>query len=117
MHKNENDKEDRERKNRLVVCLSEDEKRLFEAKYKLSGLHSHSDFIRQLIIHGNIYSVDLIPLKNAEVAVNRIGNNINQIAKKMNESGRVYIEDVKQIQMYQKKLIKLITDAYEATNI
>ena len=103
----------RERKNRLTVYLSDDEKRLFESKYRLTSFHSHNEFIRSLILNGDIYEVDMTVLKEVEVAINRVGNNINQIAKKMNETGNVYIQDVKEIKKNQNRILNILKKALE----
>lgn len=105
MHK---DTHKRERENRLVVCLSEDEKKIFDAKFKASKLPTPSAFLRELIVYGDVYYVDFEDLRNTNTAIARIGNNINQIAKKMNETGNVYSDDVKEIMEKQEKIWQLL---------
>lgn len=87
----------RERKNRLVVYLNDDEKKIYEAKYKASGLLSRSAFLRKLIVYGFVYKIEFDSVIKLNTELSRIGNNINQIAHKMNATNGVYDEDVKEI--------------------
>ena len=101
-------KEKRERKNQLQVLLSDKEAIILEAKFKESGLHSKSDFIRDLIRYGNVYYTDYSDLRDLQTELSRIGNNINQIAKKMNETGVAYSEDVKEVKEKQERIWQLL---------
>ena len=77
----------RNRKNQINLYLSDDEIELLNAKFEKSGSKSRSAFIRNLIIYGFIYDVDYHDLHEYSVALSRINNSLNQIAKKANESG------------------------------
>lgn len=105
----------RERKNTFLVRLSDDELKVLDKKLAVSGFRNRNELIRHLIIFGGIFKIDLTPLKETEVAVNRIGNNINQIAKKMNETGNVYIQDVREIKKLLDKIYNLISKAFSKT--
>ncbi len=92
-HRNGN----RSRKNGLILYLSDDERFILDEKTRLSGMTSRSAFIRQLIVYGFVYDVDYTELREYNSTVSRIGNNLNQIAKRMNATGHVYDADVKQV--------------------
>ena len=87
----------RTRRNELKIFLSDDEKYILESKFKLSGMRSKSSFIRHLIVFGYVYDVDYSELRNYNVALSRIGNNINQIAKKINTTNEIYIHDINEV--------------------
>ena len=91
------DTKNRQRPHRLVVCLNDDEKKIFDAKYNASGLLSQSAFLRELIVYGFVYKIEFEPIIKLNTELSRIGNNINQIAHKMNATNGVYDEDVKEI--------------------
>lgn len=87
----------RTRQNELKIFLSDDEKFILEEKYKLSGMRSHSSFIRHLILYGYVYDVDYSDLREYNTLLSKIGNNLNQIAKRSNTTGHLYNEDIQEV--------------------
>ena len=87
----------RTRKHSLVLYLNDDEKYILDTKYKLSGMHSRLAFLRHLIIYGYVYDVDYKELHDYNTNLARIGNNLNQITRRMNTTGHIYDEDVKEV--------------------
>ena len=94
----------RTRKHSLILYLNDDEKYILDTKYKLSGMRSRMAFLRHLIIYGYVYDVDYKELHDYNVNLSRIGNSLNQIAKRMNATGHVYDEDVKEVKEIMKQV-------------
>lgn len=84
----------RTRKHSLILYLNDDEKYILDTKYKLSGMRSRMAFLRHLIIYGYVYDVDYKELHEYNTNLSRIGNSLNQIARRINATGHVYDEDV-----------------------
>ena len=97
----------RERQHELKVYLSKDEHYILEQKYKISGMKSKSSFIRHLILYGYIYDVNYEHLREYNANLARIGNNLNQIAKRMNTTNHVYETDVKEVKELMKQVWQL----------
>lgn len=87
----------RNRKNPILLYLSDDEKKVLEAKWKESGLPSRASFIRNLIIYSFVYDIDYSELKEYNKALSQINNNINQIARKANTYDMATKEDIKNV--------------------
>ncbi len=87
----------RERKIPIQIYLSEDEDYILSQKQKASGMKSKSSFLRHLILYGYVYDIDYSELREYNSALAKIGNNLNQIAKRMNATGNVYEADVKEV--------------------
>ena len=100
----------RERKNELKIYLSDDEQYILKQKVKASGMRDKSSFLRQQILYGYVYDIDYSELREYNAALGKIGNNLNQIAKRMNATGNVYAADVKEI----KELMKQVWDTQKA---
>ena len=94
----------RERQNELKIYLNNDEQYILEQKFKISGMKSKSSFIRHLILYGYVYDVDYEHLREYNTILARIGNNLNQIAKRMNATGNVYEADVKEVKELMKQV-------------
>lgn len=100
----------RERKNELKIYLNDDEKYILDEKVRLSRIKDKSSFLRQLILYGFVYDIDYSDLREYNTTLSKIGNNLNQIAKRMNATGNVYATDVKQV----KELMKQVWDTQKA---
>ncbi len=60
-------------------------------------MRSKSSFLRHQILYGYVYDIDYSELREYNAALAKIGNNLNQIAKRMNATGNVYAADVKEV--------------------
>ncbi len=94
----------RNRKKAILLYLSDDEKNLLEAKWKLSGLPSKASFIRNLIVYGFVYDIDYSELKQYNTALSQINNNMNQIARKANTYDMATKEDIKKVKEMMDEL-------------
>ena len=96
--------EKRKRKNRLTLRLSDDELYILGQKFKASNIKDKSSFLRHLILYGYVYNIDYSELREYNSALAKIGNNLNQIAKRMNATGNVYDADVKEVKELMKQV-------------
>lgn len=55
---------------------------------------SINTYLRKMALEGHIVNVDFSELKNLVYEVNRIGNNVNQIAYHVNRDNMVYKSDI-----------------------
>ncbi len=96
--------ENRERQNRFTLRLSDNELYILEQKCKVSNMKDKSSFLRHLILYGYVFDVDYSELQEYNSALAKIGNNLNQIAKRMNTTGNVYKADVKEVKELMQKV-------------
>ena len=87
----------RTRTNQIGFFLSDDEKKILDEKFKLSGMKSKSAFLRKMILYGFVYDVDYSYLRNYNVEVGRISYNLNQIARRINSTDHIYKEDIEEV--------------------
>lgn len=92
------------RKHPIQIYLSDDEYLILVEKHKQSNMKSISSYIRHLIIYGFVFDVDYSDLREYNVALSRIGNNLNQIAKRANESGKADNSDLKEAKELMQKI-------------
>ncbi|MBR1443584.1 MAG: plasmid mobilization relaxosome protein MobC [Firmicutes bacterium] len=84
--------QNRTRNKQLNLKFTEEEIEYIKNAYRKSGKGSMSDFIILSISKCNFIIVDTTPLLALATEISRIGNNINQIAKKGNMTG--FLTDV-----------------------
>jgi len=87
----------RKRNVQIIVRVTEDEKALIEQKMALLKTSNMSAYIRKIAIDGYIINVDHTDVKNHAAQLQHIGNNVNQIIKRMNQTGSLYRDDVVEI--------------------
>lgn len=103
----------RKRKHRISLDLTDKEYELLKDKSKKSNL-SVSTYLRKLISDHKFVSYDFKHLFNCMNELHRIGNNINQIAKRLNATSYMYMEDVDEVKAKQEELYKLIVPNTES---
>lgn len=87
----------RTKKERIEIRLSTEEKNNLLYKMKLAKIESISSLIRKLLNTGFVININTNGLLDLIYEINKIGININQIAKIANETHNIYENDIKEI--------------------
>lgn len=88
----------RKRNIQMKFWVTEEEKNLIDQKMKLLPTQRYGKYLRKMAIDGYIIYTDTTDIKEMNQILGAISRNINQIAKRINYSGKVYQEDMKEIQ-------------------
>ena len=102
----------RTRNNRITFYLDDSEKEKLEKNMRATGIKNREMFIRKMVRDGYILRVDMSELAILTRLVRNISNNINQIARRANECGCVYEDDVLALQTEVVRLKPLIAEAH-----
>ena len=94
----------RTRKNFIATRLNDAEKHHFLRLVEQSGC-SRYEFIRRLIMGAELKKVPDEDIRSLSRSVDRIGNNINQIAHLANARGYVEQGDLEEVRPLQKQII------------
>lgn len=94
----------RTRNIQLNFRVDERERALIEEKMRRAGTVNREAYLRKMAMDGYIVRLDLPELKEMIALLRRTGNNVNQIARRMNETGRVYEADIADVQERQERL-------------
>ena len=86
--------------------VSQSEFDLIEQNMALSGSTNLSAFLRKMAIDGMVIKLDMPEIREMLKLLRRANANINQIAKHLHETGRVYDTDLEEILGYQKEIYK-----------
>ena len=89
--------ENRKRNVQIIVRVTEEERVLIEEKMKQIPTINFSAYARKMLIDGYIFVLDFQEVKTHTAQLQRIGVNVNQIAKRINETGRIYIDDMDEL--------------------
>ena len=99
--------ENRKRNVQIIVRVTEDERTLIEEKMKQIPTMNLSAYSRKMLIDGYIIVLDLQEIKTHTTQLQKIGVNVNQIAKRINETGRIYADDMDEIKRLMDEVWKL----------
>jgi alkyl hydroperoxide reductase subunit AhpC len=77
--------------------VTEDEQRLIAEKMKLLHTKNLAGYLRKMAIDGHIIVVDHSDIKAMTAEIQKIGVNVNQIARRVNATGDVYAADIAEI--------------------
>ena len=61
------------------------------------GTKNMGAFVRKMVIDGYILKLDIPELKEIIRLLGPIGNNVNQMARKLNAGGNIYREDIAEV--------------------
>jgi len=97
------DMANRVRTHGIYLMLSDDELKVLEKKYRLSGCKTLRQFIMKCILAKDIFVLDMTAFRELSTSIGRITGSINQIAKRVNSTAAIYKDDILDIQELLKK--------------
>ena len=87
----------RKRTVQIKFRVTEAERDLILEKMKLVPTRNMAAYLRKIAIDGYILQVDHTDIKAMTAEIQKIGVNVNQIAKRLNSMGPVYAQDIEDI--------------------
>lgn len=82
--------ENRKRNVQIIIRVTEEERALIEEKMQQIPTRNLSVYARKMLMDGYIITLDLQEVKGHTAQLQKIGVNVNQIAKRINQTGRMY---------------------------
>lgn len=96
------------REKKITVRVTDYEYQQIMERMEKSGSSSLSEYIIDAATNGFLINVDYSDIKALAYEINRIGNNINQIAHKINAEGSIYKGEIKEVQENVELIWKMI---------
>ena len=82
-------------------------------KMKQAGIKNMSAYIRKMAIDGYVIRLDTSELSEISRLLRINSNNLNQIAKRANETGSIYINDIKELKVQQDEILVALEKVYD----
>ena len=102
---------DRTRPIRKEICLNEQELNLIQHKMRQLGTHNFGAYARKMLLDGYIIKVNYTEQKKLAAAVSRVASNINQICRRINQTGRFYAADIAELKARQEEIWSLLKES------
>ena len=91
----------------IILRLTKTEKnRIYEKMFSM-GIRSLSAYIRKMALDGYCLNLDLPQLRRMAYLLQNCSNNLNQYAKRANESGKVYAADMEDLRQRLDELLDI----------
>jgi hypothetical protein len=94
----------RKRNTRVVFYLDDGEAALVREKMAAAGIRNREAYIRKMILDGYIVRLDLGDVRKMVKLLSNATSNLNQIAKRANETRSLYESDIKDLQEHYEAL-------------
>ena len=94
----------REREIQLKFRVTPEERELIEAKMAQLGTQNMAAYLRKMALDGYVVRLELPELREMVALLRRSSNNLNQLTRRVHETGRVYDADLEDIAQRQEQL-------------
>ncbi len=81
----------------LKIRVSPEDKERIRSKMEEAGILNMSAYVRKMALDGICVKLDLEDVRQLIVLLQRCSNNLNQYAKRANETGSIYAADVEDL--------------------
>lgn len=90
----------------LHLNVTQDEKDLVVERAKSANLSNVSAYVLSMALNGYILRLNIEEITEMNRLLGNATNNINQIARRVNETGKIYATDIEDIKRQQQLLFE-----------
>jgi hypothetical protein len=101
--------------------VTEEEKQIILQQQEKAGIRNLRAYLLKMAVNGWVINVDLTDVRECSRLLRIVSNNVNQLAKRANETGNIYAADIADVQsrldeiwQQQNKIICDISKVLEA---
>ena len=88
----------------ILFRVSPEEKEQIDRRMAELGIVNMAAYLRKMALDGYIVNLDIPELRELVSLLRRSSNNLNQIAKRVNATGRIYASDMEDMLQKQEQL-------------
>ena len=100
----------RKRKIRVETRFTEEEHEVFDQRMRDLGMQNKESYLRKMALTGYILRLDMSEVRETLRLISNATNNINQVAKRANETRSIYAADMIQLQEEVSNLRAQVSD-------
>ena len=98
---------------KIFFRTTPEELEIIKEKMETVGTRNISAYCRRMVLNGYSIYVEMKEVKEVLRLLKINSNNLNQYTKKANETGSIYIEDVRELQEKQKEILQMMGSILE----
>ena len=103
----------KERTKEIHVLWTPEELEVLHEKMKQAGIKNRSAYVRKMSLDGYCVKLDIEGVRELATLMRRCSNNLNQYAKRANETGSIYKEDIDDVKDRQEEMWELLKKIME----
>ncbi len=88
----------------LLFYVSEEERSMIQTKMEQYGTANLSAYLRKMAIDGYVVNLELPELGELVSLLRRSSNNLNQLTRRVHETGRFYDADLEELRQSYERL-------------
>ena len=100
----------------VLFRMKPEELKLVYDRMEAAGVKNLSAFIRKLVLTGYVIEVDMSDFREIRRLASINSNNLNQYARRANETGSIYKADIETIQKSHQEIIRLLGELLDKFN-
>lgn len=97
----------------LKIRLSRKELDRIHEKMGEAGIQNMSAYVRKMVLDGVCVKLDLEDVREISILLRRCSNNLNQYAKRANETGSIYAADITDLQARLNEIWELFRQSLQ----
>jgi CRISPR/Cas system-associated endonuclease Cas1 len=86
------------RTGQIHFMVTPEERAMIEKRMAQAGIKNMRAFLLKMAIDGQVVHVELSSVKEMTRLLSNATNNINQIARRVNQTGSIYADDIRDLQ-------------------
>ena len=98
--------QNRKRNVQIKFWVTEEDRELIKLRMAQLPTQNIGAYMRKMAINGLIIYTDMTDIKETNRELHSIGININQIARRVNETNSIYKEDIAELKNYMDEIWK-----------
>lgn len=87
--------------------VTPEERKMIDRRMEQAGISNMAAYLRKMAVDGYVVKLELPELRDFISLLRRTSNNFNQIARRVNSTGRIYADDIAEM----KNLLEQIWEA------
>ena len=94
-------------RNRLIQVkfrVTPEERKMIDKRMEQAGTNNMAAYLRKMAIDGYVVKLELPELRDFISLLRRTSNNFNQIARRVNSTGRIYDDDIHEMKMMLEQI-------------
>ena len=107
------DNRNRSRNIRVVFRISEKERDHIDTKMREASIRNREAYLRKMALDGYVVKVDFSDVRQLVSLLRNATNNLNQIARRVNETNNIYKDDINDLQEHYERLWNKAEDIME----
>ena len=98
----------------MKFYVTEEEKNFIYKKMSLIGVKNLSAYLRKMAIDGQLVRIETTDLDEICRQISGISKNINQIAKRINATDNIFLEDIREMKKKVEEVWQLLKSTLSA---